>query len=188
MSLLVVLLVGLAGCQAGDDDDSIFVGDDDDATWEDPGGDDDAFGDDDAPGDDDTEQDDDDVTADGPVATLQGVVTRSAPMTLDGVGDLYISAFASDPSAGGSDEPAAFLFLGKSDLSTTASSVAYSLQVPVSAQPWYVLAIFDDDKSGLNPEPGPGDLMSLGDDGAPSVVADTEGETVPLDLVLTVAL
>lgn len=168
-------LLLLLGCPSGDDDDSIFVGDDDDATWRDPG-------------DDDAATDDDDSTLSGGVATLQGVVTRAIPFSEDGIGDLYISAFPNDPTSGGDSEPIAFQLIEGADLSDDTVGVAYTQEVPVRSQVWYILAIFDDDGSGLEEAPGPGDLMSLGQDGAPSVLVDVEGAVVSLDLVLSLEL
>jgi hypothetical protein len=118
-------------------------------------------------------------------ANIVGHVLRAAPLSGDGIGDLYIAVFGKDPKGVDPGEPVAFVRISGADFSKDETSVEYSIEVPASPNPVYVLAIFDDDGSGIEPTPGPGDLVSLGSEKTPSIVVF---HTEPLDLVLSVAL
>ena len=143
---------------AGDDDDS--AGDDDDAT----GDDDDATGDDDdATGDDDDATGDDD---DGPGddGMLQILVERSAEIVPgeDGIGDLFVTVFATPPSQSESADIAAVSSFEMADLSSPATVVTVPTPMPPTRpEPYAVVVFLDDDGSGAPGGPTAGDLRSV---------------------------
>lgn len=113
--------------------------------------------DDDTVGDDDVGPDDDD-SAGGPSATLRGTITRSASLSGDGIGTIYLTV--SDPDLGGGPQSiAAEGEVVGADLSGDSASVAFEVRsIPPKATPYTLELFLDDDGSGAGGGPSTGDL------------------------------
>ena len=156
----------------GDDDDSTgdddTTGDDDDST-----GDDDTTGDDDATGDDDTTGDDDDSTGSPTIdGTIEvGVVTPTSPPPWEMGWYLYDPANF-DPTLGPTGPPM------DGNIFTVNSLPAPFLISTAQGQPVYVTIFVDDNQSGLQFGPDPGDVYGF----HPSpVTAPATNITIALD-------
>jgi hypothetical protein len=132
-----------------------------------------------------------DSAAEAPLPTLasiEGVITRSAPVQGDGIGTLLVGLFQ-DPS--GDPLPVPLWGWSRHDVDVNADDLAVPYvisNVYPQDQPYYVAAIFDEDGDlviGPNLYPTQGDLLSVAiEDGAiPPVVVDAGG-THALDLDL----
>jgi hypothetical protein len=171
----------------GDDDDATTPPDDDDATT--PVDDDDSSP---PPDDDDSSPppDDDDSTGAG-TAPVTGNVTRSAEIQVDGVGDIYVAVFETNPmDQGNPPVPVASAFLPAADMIAADASIAYQVDVVPKAEPYYIFAFFDDNGTASPATPGPdnGDLMTMEGFSSPTVtVPDSTGATKDLDLNFVMA-
>lgn len=122
------------------------------------------------------------------LATIEGVITRTAPVQGDGVGTLLVGLFQ-DPA--GDPLPVPFWGWTRNEIDANDNDIAIAYTIPnVHPQdsPYCVAAIFDEDEDmALGPDlyPSQGDLLSIAieDGGIPPVVIDTGG-TQPLDLEL----
>lgn len=128
----------------------------------------------------------------GSVATMSGVVTRTAEPEEDGVGHLYVALFDDNPVSNQQQTPIAQALIEDADMSASDAAIAYELaDVPVRGAPYYVVAFLDDDGTvdTTNPaEAGPdtGDLISLDGLSPPQITVSSPGD-VELDIVLTLA-
>ncbi len=104
----------------------------------------------------------------GETTFLSGSLTRSIPPSDDGLGFAFVLVYADDPlSSFGPPVAEAYLV---ADMSADDASVLYSVdEVPVRDEPWYVLAVFDEDE---NDELTVGDLYATS--GGPSSVVTVE--------------
>ena len=122
------------------------------------------------------------------LATVEGVITRSADVQGDGVGTLLVGLFF-DPI--GDPLPVPLWGWSRNDVDVNADdfSIPYQLtNVFPQDEPYYIAAIFDEDTDiVLGPDlyPSQGDLMSIAFEagGIPPMVIDTDG-THALDLDL----
>ena len=198
--LLLLLALPLAGCPT-DDDDSAPTDDDDVADDDDTAPDDDDAVDDDdtAPDDDDTAPDDDDAGPDDDdsapddddtsvvTGSLSGDITRSADYSDDGIGDLHVIVFGTNPIAGpGKPETIATALLPAVDLTDPATVVPYAVDgIPVRVDPYWITAIFDDNGTA-SPSGAPsdtGDLIPTINGDPPTFVMDSSiGLTLDLEL------
>ena len=154
------------------------------------GDDDDSAGDDDdSAGDDDDSAGDDDDSADEDVAELYGVVTRSAPVSEDGVGTLIVDVLSSDPFGKEESFTISSFVLENVDFNPEGTAIAFTLEAPIRAEPYVVAAAFDDngDADLMNFFPGEGDLLSIDPEaGLPTVtLSEVTSYEMNLDLVLT---
>ena len=161
----------------GDDDDS--QGDDDDSTGDD----------DDSAGDDDDSAGDDDDSAGEDVAEVYGVVTRSVPVTEDGVGTLIVDILSSDPFGKEESFTVSQFILENVDFNPAGTAIAFTIEAPLRDEPYVLAAAFDDngDADLENFFPGEGDLISIGPEGdLPAVtLSEVASYEVNLDLLLT---
>jgi hypothetical protein len=115
--------------------------------------------DDDSSGDDDDASDDDDSVF---VVGLSGTVTRSIdPVSgQDGIGDLYVIVFEDHPSSSEASIVGEAVVSG-ADFSGAGATVIYELPaVPPRPEPYFMVAILDDDESGMLDGPDVNDLRS----------------------------
>ena len=124
-----------------------------------------------------------------PMGEIRGVVTRSAELQGDGIGNIIIVAFyGTQPSQERS--PHNVLVLPYEDLGPPGTEIPYRLyNLFPEPLPYSVLAIFDEDNSlleSMNWSPTEGDLISSAMDSneAPEVLVGVDG--CPLDLELSV--
>ena len=126
-------------------------------------------------------------------ATLSGVVTRSAEIQGDGIGDVYVALFETNPVVlGEGPEPVlvARARLEDQDLNADDCVVSYTLEgIPPRAEPYFVITFFDDNDTIDEDAPGPdkGDLMSLSGPTADEVVLDAP-ESYEHDMVLNAVM
>ena len=157
-----------------------LFGDDDDSTGDD---------DDDSTGDDDDSAGDDDDSADEDVAELYGVVTRSAPVSGDGVGTLIVDLLSSDPFGKEESFTISSFVLENVDFNPAGTAIAFTLEAPIRAEPYVVGAAFDDngDADLKNFFPGEGDLLSIDPEAElPTVtLSEVTSYEMNLDLALT---
>lgn len=94
--------------------------------------------------------------------SLRGTIRRGPSITHDGVGDLMVAIFLqANNGPEGPGEPLATWFLRDADLSDPDGEIEYVLEgAPVAAGPLYVWVGLDDDGSGLDDGPTPGDLTA----------------------------
>jgi hypothetical protein len=182
LSLLgaMALTMLLAGCPAGDDDDSATG--DDDVTGDDDTGDDDVTGDDDSAGDDDTSGDDDTVP---PWFGVSGEVLRTAALDEggDGIGTLCIGVLDV------CDLGAVPLFgaqIDDVDISVEGVARSFGFSVPNGAladgSTYLLGAFFAEDAIDCQTHvPAGGELY--GSD-CPSFLFEIEGAAGPLEVVL----
>ena len=124
------------------------------------------------------------------MGVIHGVVTQSAELQGDGIGNLIVLAFyATTPAT--DHAPHNVLVLPYQDFSTPGTEVPYRLEnlfpEPV---PYTVLAVFDEDDSLLESmswDPTPGDLLSsaLGTNHAPEILIGQDNDC-PLNLDLSI--
>ena len=208
-ALLPFFVLVLTGCPVPPDDDDATANDDDAAPDDDDttANDDDAAPDDDdttandddaAPDDDDTTADDDDAVDDDDAADddddsppsgealLGGVITRSADLEHDGLGDLYVAIFDGNPvDLVNTPNVLATHLLPATDLTDPTTQIAYAVAVVPSGDLLHVMAFFDDNGNVDVSVPGPdqSDLVSLEGLAAPTVVvASDDGGALDLDL------
>jgi hypothetical protein len=136
----------------------------------------------------------DTAALDAPVAgaTLVGSVSRSTTDTVpvdpppDGLGDLYLSVFETNPASGPPGPAVASQAIPGVDLSAPTLSVPFRLEgIPPRTEPYYVTAFLDDTGPAdpSHPCPNAGDSVATEGFGVPTVVIDTEAEhTLDLDL------
>ena len=115
-------------------------------------------------------------------AGLEGNITRAvSPVSgEDGIGDLYITIFKGDPSAGPPTIVVALTIEGV-DLSDETASIPFQATgLAASTDPYFVEAFLDDDNSGAMGGASAGDLRSM------SYAVTIEQEAVySQDIVLT---
>ena len=134
-----------------------------------------------------------DSGANATLATVSGSVTWDATEPPgwdgDGVGDLIIAVFATDPTGGIPGLPVAFARFDDVDVQQT--PVAYEVTgIPPRPEPYFLSAFLDDDENG-GPVPAPDqfDAVALtpGTANTPEIVLDSPG-VFPFDLVLNFIL
>ena len=119
---------------------------------------------------------------------IQGVVRRSAELQGDGEGNIIVLAFfAQKPAV--ERYPFNVLILPSQDLSEPDAEVPYTLyNFFPEPEPYYLLAIFDEDYSlmdGFSWVPTPGDLLSAAlEDGDFEAIIVESGDVLERDLVL----
>ena len=119
---------------------------------------------------------------------LEGTVTRSVAPTGDAIGTLRIALF-SQPLGPDPGPPFGEIVIKGADLSADDAEVPFRIEnIPVSNKPYYVLAMLDDDESGVNQGPNNGDLIASGAQGqSPRADVLDEGVTeLNLDLSILV--
>lgn len=117
---------------------------------------------------------------------IVGTLSRTAPLTGDGIGTVHAVFFAEDPRSGG-QPPAVYVGrLPDIDLSTSGARVAYELTgFPTSATRLHGVIWMDDDDSGSN-GPSAGDPIAIGEAGTVRVTVPDD-TPVSLDVVLDAA-
>ena len=123
--------------------------------------------------------------------TVFGTVTRSTRNSGDGFGDLYIAVFAGDPVRQMQNaELVDIVVIEGVDFSADDTVIEYRIDnIPPRAEPYPVLAFFDDNENVNADAPGPdrGDLLSLDGFGAPTADMSEPAE-VEVDLELNFSL
>lgn len=109
-------------------------------------------------------------------ATLSGVITRSASLTEDGDGLAAVWLYTEDPDLiAGRIEPDNPETL-PANFTDTTTEIAFIIEdLPPQKDPFWVLAIFDDDGSGWQMGPGTGDLLALDGKSLHQILMDTPG-------------
>lgn len=122
------------------------------------------------------------------LATLTGVVTRSAMPAAGGVGHLYIAVFTADPVTAAMDAMmVANVRIDDVDMSAPNASVSYTLPgIPPRAEPYFITAFLDDNDTVVEGPPetaGPdrGDLVAIDGFASPKVTV-TVATTVDFDI------
>lgn len=117
-------------------------------------------------------------------ATLSGVITRTAALTGDGEGLAAVWVYTVDPDkVAGRVEPDNPQPL-PANFTDADTEIAFTIEnLPPQKEPFWVLAIFDDDGSGWQLGPGTGDLLALDGRSLFQVVMDVPGQ-FELNLVL----
>lgn len=97
-------------------------------------------------------------------ATLSGNVSRSTDPKNGGVGPLYIAVLERNPITSPGTDILGVDVVPSADLSESDASVPYSVEgIPVSDEPYFVLAFLDDDSnaSTVYPTPNKPDLIAI---------------------------
>jgi len=90
---------------------------------------------------------------------VEGVFTRSHPLAGDGLGDLHVFVFASEPGPN-AGSPVARATIEDVDLSVDGTSQSYRIEgLPTGGDSLYISGFFDEDRSGYMTGPNPGDLV-----------------------------
>ena len=133
---------------------------------------------------------DDGDSAEASGVMLSGEVTRTAELEHDGFGDLFIAVFDGNPILE-SPNALGFQLIPDLDLTDPEAVVLYEIASlePGEADPFHVIAFFDDNDNATPPEPEPDrtDLVSMIGLAAPTVsIPSDDGAT--LDLVLNLGM
>ena len=109
--------------------------------------------------------------------TLSGVITRSATLTEDGDGLAAVWIYNVNPDeVAGRLEPDNPQIL-PANFTDTNTEIAFSIEeIAPQTNPFWVLAIFDDNGSGWQMGPGTGDLLALDGENLHQIVMDVPGE------------
>ena len=125
------------------------------------------------------------------LASLVGNVSRSAEPQNGGVGPIYIAVLESNPLINPGSDIMGVDFIASADLSSSDASVPYSIEdIPVSDEPYFILAFLDDDNNAgtVYPTPRSPDLIAaeiLTGVSLPTIEL-SEAREYELDIVLTV--
>ena len=126
-------------------------------------------------------------------ATLTGKVKRVATTSpsAGGKGPIYVAVFDSDPVTNRQNaRSVGNVLILDADMTSATAAVDYTItNLPPRAQPDFVVAFLDDNKTATttNPAPDRGDLVSMDGFSAPKITIAT-ATTATLDLNLTMAL
>ena len=126
-------------------------------------------------------------------ASLSGQVTRTAEIQEDGIGDLYVALFETNPvrfEEGPEPVLVTRALLEDQDLNAEDSVVTYLMEgIPPRPEPYFVITFFDDNDTIDVDAPGPdkGDLVSLTGPSADEVVLDAP-EVYEHDLILNAVM
>jgi len=119
---------------------------------------------------------------------VEGLVTRSEEVSGDGIGNLRVALFG-QPLGPDPGPPFADLLIENVDFSDEAAAINYRLDnVALRAEPYYVLAFFDEDESGTLNGPNGGDLMAFSSPGQGPEVTVADEQPVLLNLDLNVQI
>jgi len=119
-----------------------------------------------------------------PTARLEGRVSRSVAPSGDGVGELFVIVFESNPQENVGVPPLAW-HAQAVDFSGEAAVADYVFEgLPVGEGPYFVASFLDDNASGLSAGPDGGDLVAVKDFGAFPMVDISEPGDYELDLDL----
>jgi hypothetical protein len=109
------------------------------------------------------------------LASLKGMIGRSADFTEDGIGDAAVWIF---PGSLTTITPPESMFTNFSaDFSERGTQVPYRVDGIIPRDtPYWVMAIFDDDGSGWQMGPGTGDLLAMDGGDLFEIILDSPGE------------
>ena len=103
----------------------------------------------------------DDTGGEQELASLGGLISRTAPLTGDGLGELVVMVFEGNPMDDTSTPPVAWTSM-EADFSGEGVELAYQMdQIPVREAPYFIIVFLDDDRSGTTAGPSSGDLVAM---------------------------